>query len=65
MPIYSASPFQIERALLHVHEQSKKALQLLIVILPEASGSYGELHDLDSDRELPFSLLELKCYFPF
>ncbi|EXB81597.1 Protein argonaute 5 [Morus notabilis] len=43
MPIYSASPFQIERALLHVHEQSKKALQLLIVILPEASGSYGRI----------------------
>lgn len=52
IPIDSAHPGQIEAALKYIHEQSiaqlsklghaGKQLQLLIIILPEVSGSYGK-----------------------
>lgn len=52
IPIDSAHPGQIEAALKDIHEQSNaqlskqghagKQLQLLIIILPEVSGSYGK-----------------------
>lgn len=48
---YSTSPEKLEEALIHIHKRSSaimKAqggghLQLLMVILPERSGFYGEL----------------------
>lgn len=53
IPIDSAHPGQIEAALKDIHEQSNaqlsklghtgKQLQLLIIILPEVSGSYGTI----------------------
>ncbi|XP_050204990.1 protein argonaute 5 [Mercurialis annua] len=46
IPIISAHPGQIERVLVDVHKQcmEKKAkLQLLIIILPDVSGSYGKI----------------------
>lgn len=52
LPIQSAHPNQIEKALVDVHKQSMaklasmgqngKQLQLLIIILPDVTGSYGE-----------------------
>ncbi|XP_058004168.1 protein argonaute 5 isoform X2 [Hevea brasiliensis] len=50
LPIQSANPSQIGKALADVHKQctaklsnGKKRLQLLIIILPDVSGSYGEI----------------------
>ncbi|KAK9279006.1 hypothetical protein L1049_012681 [Liquidambar formosana] len=50
LPIQSAHPSQIEKALLDIHSQSTaklglkgKQLQMLIVILPDVTGSYGEI----------------------
>ncbi|KAF2300713.1 hypothetical protein GH714_015302 [Hevea brasiliensis] len=50
IPVQSAHPSQIERALADVHKQctaklanEKKRLQLLIIILPDLSGSYGKI----------------------
>ena len=45
IPISSSNPNQIEKALVDVHNrttQQGKQLQLLIIILPDVSGSYGE-----------------------
>ncbi|KAK1586285.1 hypothetical protein Q3G72_000822 [Acer saccharum] len=51
IPIFSAGPNQIERALTDIHTRSTaeiarrggKQLQLLIIILPDATGSYGRI----------------------
>ncbi|RVW54413.1 Protein argonaute MEL1 [Vitis vinifera] len=53
LPIQSAHPNQIEKALVDVHKQSMaklasmgqngKQLQLLIIILPDVTGSYGKI----------------------
>ncbi|KAJ0027745.1 hypothetical protein Pint_35058 [Pistacia integerrima] len=53
IPIHSASPNQIEKALRNIHGHSTaeiarswqqgKQLQLLIIILPDATGSYGTI----------------------
>ncbi|KAF5727497.1 argonaute family protein [Tripterygium wilfordii] len=51
LPIQSAHPSQIEKVLVDIHQQctSKlvkepgKQLQLLIIILPDATGSYGKI----------------------
>ncbi|KAG5248301.1 protein argonaute [Salix suchowensis] len=51
IPIHSANSRQIEKALLDVHkqctaklaDQKGKQLQLLIIILPDISGSYGKI----------------------
>ncbi|XP_050281534.1 protein argonaute 5-like [Quercus robur] len=53
IPIHSAHPGQIDRALMNIHKQSEaklkeiepagKQLQLLIIILPDATGSYGKI----------------------
>ncbi|KAK9279607.1 hypothetical protein L1049_013286 [Liquidambar formosana] len=50
LPIQSAHPNQIEKALSDIHSQSTaklrlkgKQLQMLIVILPDVTGSYGEI----------------------
>lgn len=42
IPIRTLPPGQIERALVDVHAHASK-LQLLIIILPDASGSYGNI----------------------
>ncbi|KAH9700117.1 protein argonaute 5 [Citrus sinensis] len=46
IPISSSNPNQIEKALVDVHNrttQQGKQLQLLIIILPDVSGSYGRI----------------------
>ncbi|KAI9194708.1 hypothetical protein LWI28_008483 [Acer negundo] len=51
IPIFSAGPNQIEKALTDIHTRSTaeiarrggKQLQLLIIILPDATGSYGRI----------------------
>ncbi|GAY33520.1 hypothetical protein CUMW_275360 [Citrus unshiu] len=46
IPISSYNPYQIEKALVDVHNkttQPGKQLQLLIIILPDVSGSYGRI----------------------
>ncbi|KAA8550272.1 hypothetical protein F0562_001956 [Nyssa sinensis] len=46
LPIQSAHPGHIEKALFNIHTQSEqkgKQLQLLIIILPDVSGSYGRI----------------------
>ncbi|KAK6287587.1 hypothetical protein POUND7_013766, partial [Theobroma cacao] len=45
VPIRSAHPFRIDQTLLDVYEEStsqKRPLKLLIIILPDQSGSYGK-----------------------
>lgn len=42
LPIRSAHPGQIEGVLREVHKNSGGKLQLLIIILPDFKGSYGE-----------------------
>lgn len=56
VPIRSAHAGQIEKTLVDIHtastqklatmEHQLKHLQLLIIILPEVSGSYGELYQI-------------------
>ncbi|KAH9700179.1 protein argonaute 5 [Citrus sinensis] len=46
IPISSSNPNQIEKALVDVHNrtaQQGKQLQMLIIILPDVSGSYGRI----------------------
>uniref|UniRef100_A0A5B6ZD42 Protein argonaute 5 n=1 Tax=Davidia involucrata TaxID=16924 RepID=A0A5B6ZD42_DAVIN len=46
LPIHSANPGHIEKALFNIHTQSVqkgKQIQLLIIILPDVSGSYGRI----------------------
>ncbi|EOX91993.1 Argonaute protein group, putative [Theobroma cacao] len=46
VPIRSAHPFRIDQTLLDVYEEStsqKRPLKLLIIILPDQSGSYGKI----------------------
>lgn len=52
IPIHSAHPGQIDRALMDIHKQCAaklkeiepgKQLQLLIIILPDVTGSYGKI----------------------
>ncbi|KAF5937661.1 hypothetical protein HYC85_025167 [Camellia sinensis] len=50
LPIRSAHPAYIEKTLLEIHQQSNaqlasagKLLQLLIIILPDATGTYGKI----------------------
>ncbi|KAF5203781.1 argonaute [Thalictrum thalictroides] len=40
IPVRSVRPDQIERTLVEIHNQSRGQLQLLIIILPDFSGSY-------------------------
>lgn len=50
IPVQIAQPAQIERTLVDIHQQSEarlkgqagKQLQLLIIILPDSTGSYGK-----------------------
>lgn len=58
IPIHSANPGQIDRALMDIHKQCAaklkeiepgKQLQLLIIILPDLTGSYGEQLNQYSD----------------
>ncbi|KAJ8434376.1 hypothetical protein Cgig2_014223 [Carnegiea gigantea] len=47
IPIRSAHPAQIEKALSDIHSQvgkQRQSLQLLIIMLPDASGSYALFH---------------------
>uniref|UniRef100_A0A803MLG5 Uncharacterized protein n=1 Tax=Chenopodium quinoa TaxID=63459 RepID=A0A803MLG5_CHEQI len=43
IPIHVANPNQIQKALLQVWTEAKQQLQLLIIILPDSSGSYGTI----------------------
>ncbi|KAF5196598.1 argonaute MEL1, partial [Thalictrum thalictroides] len=43
IPVRSVRPDQIERTLVEIHNQSRGQLQLLIIILPDFSGSYGTI----------------------
>ncbi|KDP43930.1 hypothetical protein JCGZ_05397 [Jatropha curcas] len=43
IPIQFAHPGQIERVLADIHKQCTSKLQLLIIILPDFSGSYGKI----------------------
>ncbi|PIA43518.1 hypothetical protein AQUCO_01900127v1 [Aquilegia coerulea] len=43
VPVRSARSDQIERTLVEIHNQSRGQLQLLIIILPDFSGSYGTI----------------------
>lgn len=69
IPIESANPRQIEKVLKDIHRESTKRLeeighkgkylQLLIIILPDVTGSYGE----NQTRTKRLSLLARKLIF--
>lgn len=65
IPITSAAPNQIEKALVDFHRQSMSKLanvegklQLLIIILPDVKGSYGECY-VSSNWVLRFGIIFL------
>lgn len=58
IPIRAAPPTQIEKALSQVWTEARKQLQLLIIILPDATGTYGTIKRI---CETEFGIISQCC----